>query len=142
MPLLIGRAGSLAAVAAATDGTQELLLVTQRDADVQTPASSDLHRVGVRARLQQVTRLAGGTTKILVEAVSRVRVQRYTASRGGTLLEARVTPWPLALKAAPAAAPDGDSATLRHALSLFDEYANLHRRGAPAAPHRSAAASP
>ena len=131
MPLLIGRAGSLAAVAAATDGTQELLLVTQRDADVQTPASSDLHRVGVRARLQQVTRLAGGTTKILVEAVSRVRVQRYTASRGGTLLEARVTPWPLALKAAPAAAPDGDSATLRHALSLFDEYANLHRRLPP-----------
>ncbi len=131
MPLLIGRAGSLAAVAAATDGTQELLLVTQRDADVQTPASSDLHRVGVRARLQQVTRLAGGTTKILVEAVSRVRVQRYTASRGGTLLEARVTPWPLALKAAAPAAQHGEPATLRHALSLFDEYANLHRRLPP-----------
>jgi ATP-dependent Lon protease len=131
MPLLIGRAGSLAAVAAATEGTQELLLVTQRDADVQTPASSDLHRVGVRARLQQVTRLAGGTTKILVEAVSRVRVQRYTASRGGTLLEARVTPWPLALKAAAPAAPHGEPATLRHALSLFDEYANLHRRLPP-----------
>jgi len=131
MPLLIGRAGSLAAVAAATEGTQELLLVTQRDADVQTPASSDLHRVGVRARLQQVTRLSGGTTKILVEAVARVRVQRYTASRGGTLLEARVTPWPLAPKAAPPAAHDGEPATLRHALSLFDEYANLHRRLPP-----------
>lgn len=131
MPLLIGRAGSLAAVAAATDGTQELLLVTQRDADVQTPASSDLHRVGVRARLQQVTRLAGGTTKILVEAVSRVRVQRYTASRGGTLLEARVTPLPLAPMAAPPAVQHGEPATLRHALSLFDEYANLHRRLPP-----------
>jgi ATP-dependent Lon protease len=79
MPLLIGREGSLAAVSSATNGNQELLLVTQRDADVQTPTSSDLHRVGVLARLQQVTRLAGGTTKILVEAVSRVSVQRYTS---------------------------------------------------------------
>ena len=91
MPLLIGREGSLAAVSSATTGTQELLLVTQRDADIQTPGSSNLHRIGVRARLLQVTRLAGGTTKILVEAVSRVSVQRYTSSRTSALLEARVT---------------------------------------------------
>jgi ATP-dependent Lon protease len=128
MPLLIGREGSLAAVRAATDGTQELLLVTQRDADVHAPGSSDLHRVGVLARLQQVTRLAGGTTKILVEAVSRVRVQRYTASRTSALLEARVTPWPLLSATTPAPPRDQAHATLRHALTMFEEYAGLQRR--------------
>ncbi len=131
MPLLIGREGSLAAVAAASDGTQELLLVTQRDADVHAPGASDLHRVGVLARLQQVTRLAGGTTKILVEAVSRVSVQRYTTSRSTALLEARVTPLPLRAGTAKTAPRDGTHATLRHALTMFEEYANLQRRLPP-----------
>nr|WP_269141429.1 endopeptidase La [Gemmatimonas groenlandica] len=131
MPLLIGREGSLAAVSAATDGTQELLLVTQRDADVQAPGSSDLHRVGVLARLQQVTRLAGGTTKILVEAVSRVSVQRYTSSRSSALLEARVTPLPLRPISAKSVPRDQAHATLRHALTMFEEYASLQRRLPP-----------
>lgn len=130
MPLLIGREGSLAAVAAATTDSQELLLVTQRDADIHTPASGDLYRVGVLARLQQVTRLAGGTTKILVEAVSRVRVQRYTTSRTGALLEARVTPLPLR-PASGKPTSDGVHATLRHALTMFEEYASLQRRLPP-----------
>ena len=128
MPLLIGREGSLAAVAAASDGSKELLLVTQRDADQHAPGSKDLHRVGVLARLQQVTRLAGGTTKILVEAVSRVRVKRYTASRTSALLEAQVLPMPLRIEGVTAAARDTAHATLRHALSLFEEYAGLQRR--------------
>lgn len=131
MPLLIGREGSLAAVAAASDGSKELLLVTQRDADQHAPGSKDLHRVGVLARLQQVTRLAGGTTKILVEAVSRVRVQRYTASRTSALLEAQVLPMPLRIDGVTAAARDTAHATLRHALSLFEEYAGLQRRLPP-----------
>ncbi len=131
MPLLIGREGSLAAVAAASDGSKELLLVTQRDADQHAPGSKDLHRVGVLARLQQVTRLAGGTTKILVEAVSRVRVKRYTASRTSALLEAQVLPMPLRIEGVTAAARDTAHATLRHALSLFEEYAGLQRRLPP-----------
>ncbi len=131
MPLLIGREGSLAAVAAATTDSQELLLVTQRDADQHAPASGDLYRVGVLARLQQVTRLAGGTTKILVEAVSRVRVQRYTTSRTSALLEARVIPMPLRPNGGKAAARDGTHATLRHALTMFEEYASLQRRLPP-----------
>ena len=131
MPLLIGREGSLAAVSSATNGTQELLLVTQRDADIQTPGSSNLHRIGVRARLLQVTRLAGGTTKILVEAVSRVSVQRYTSSRTSALLEARVTALPLRLSTAKSAPRDNANATLRHALTMFEEYASLQRRLPP-----------
>ena len=131
MPLLIGREGSLAAVRSATNGTQELLLGTQRDADIQTPGSSNLHRIGVRARLLQVTRLAGGTTKILVEAVSRVSVQRYTSSRTSALLEARVTALPLRPSTAKSSPRDNAHATLRHALTMFEEYASLQRRLPP-----------
>ncbi|MES2524383.1 MAG: endopeptidase La [Gemmatimonadota bacterium] len=138
MPLLVGRAGSLAAVAEATEGNKELLLVTQRSSDVHTPAPTDLHRVGVIARLQQVTRLSGGTTKILVEGMSRVRVQRYLGSKSGPLLDARVAPFPLD-ELPPAKGRKGAAlksrvdlhANVRHALTLFEDYAGLQRRLAP-----------
>jgi ATP-dependent Lon protease len=144
MPLLIGRAGSLAAVAEATEGNKELLLVTQRSADVHTPTPTDLHRIGVIARLQQVTRLSGGTTKILVEGMTRVRVQKYLASKTGPLLDARVVPFPLddplPTGRAKGTAPRGAAAltsradvhaSVRHALTLFEDYAGLQRRLAP-----------
>ncbi len=126
MPLLIGRAGSLAAVADATEGTKELLIVTQRSADVHTPAAADLHRIGVVGRLQQVTRLTGGTTKILIEGLSRVKVQRFSTAKGSPLFEATVVPFPLAQSAG-----DATRARVRHALTMFEEYAGLQRRLPP-----------
>jgi len=133
MPLLVGRAASLAAVAEAADGSKEILLVTQRNADVHTPAPTDLHRVGVVARLQQVSRLTGGTTKILVEGIARVRVQRYASSKRGPLLEARIAPFPLDLPAAGSHKADREQtrAGVRHALTLFEDYAGLQRRLPP-----------
>ncbi|MEO7521558.1 MAG: LON peptidase substrate-binding domain-containing protein, partial [Gemmatimonas sp.] len=138
MPLLVGRAGSLAAVAAATDGNNELLLVTQRSADVHTPSPTDLHRIGVIARLQQVTRLNGGTTKILVEGMSRARVQRFVGAKSGPLLDARVAPFPLEaeVRTARRKSDTGDRvadlhASVRHAMTLFEDYAGLQRRLAP-----------
>ncbi len=134
MPLLVGRAASLAAVADAAEGSKELLLVTQRNAETHSPGAADLHRVGVIARLQQVTRLTGGTTKILVEGLRRVRVQRYSASKRGPLLEARVAPFPLELEktAGRRSVRDHEAeqsrAAVRHALTLFEDYAGLQRR--------------
>ncbi len=137
MPLLVGRAGSIAAVSKATallDGTTELVLVTQRNPEVHTPAAADLHRVGVRARLQHVTHLNGGTTKILVEGVSRVRIKRFLSSKSSPLLEARVTNFPLGSPISESSSSKSRSelhATVRHALTLFEEYAGLQRRLPP-----------
>ena len=137
MPLLIGREGSLAAVTAALEGDRELLLVTQRSAEVNHPGASDLYRVGVRARLQQASRVAGGTTKILVDGIERVKVQRFVTPRGtrGTspLITAIVEPFPLKRPRAGSgsAGADGTRARIRHALSLFEEYTGLQRRLPP-----------
>ena len=61
MPLIIGRAQSLAAVDAAAGDGNVVLLVAQRNADLQDPAAGDLFRIGVVARLMQVVRLPNGT---------------------------------------------------------------------------------
>jgi ATP-dependent Lon protease len=141
MPLLVGRARSLAAITAAADGSHELLLVTQRNPEEQHPTGGTLHRVGVVARIEQVTRLPNGTTRILVDARERVLISRFTVPRTtegselGSLTRAATAavyattrPYPLLIT------PDLDAAVLvglRHALSLFEEYAGLQRRIPP-----------
>ena len=120
MPLLVGRAGSLAAVEAALGDDQRLVVVAQRAADVSDPGPDDLHAVGTIARILQQQTLPNGARKILVEAEERCAVTRVEVAGSG--LAARAVPLPLA----------GDLATsevpLRRALGLFEEYVGLHRR--------------
>ncbi|MEP6991989.1 MAG: endopeptidase La [bacterium] len=122
MPLLVGRAASLAALEAASGTDSLVLLVAQRDPETQEPASADLYRVGVIARVRQLSRLGTGTVKVLVEGVTRARVTRYVP--GTDCLRATIEPMaPLVL--------DGDEdaeAHLRRAVSLFEEYVAVHRR--------------
>src|SRR5215207_7918888 len=122
MPLIIGRVQSLAAVEAAANDGNVMLLVAQRNADLQDPSAGDLYRIGVVARLMQVVRLPNGTTKILVEGIARARVTRYATS-GGTL-RATIAPEPFA----DPTEPGENSALGRRVLSLFEEYVSLHRR--------------
>ncbi len=123
MPLLVGRAASLAALEAANGEDRLVLLVAQRDAETQEPAAADLYRVGVVARVRQLSRLGTGTVRVLVEGTVRARVTRYIP---GECLRAQVEPMP------PLVVADSDSeAHLRRALSLFEEYVALHRRLPP-----------
>jgi ATP-dependent Lon protease len=122
MPLLVGRATSLAAVEAAAAGDKFVLLVAQRSADVQDPSAADLYRVGVVGRIHQLGRLPNGTTKVLVEGIARARVTRYAPS--GSHLRAVVAP-------APFGTGDDEAETragARRAVTLFEEYVGLHRR--------------
>jgi ATP-dependent Lon protease len=121
MPLLVGRQASLSALEAANREDRVVLLVAQRDPETQEPAAADLYRVGVVARVRQLSRLGTGTVKVLVEGLARARVTRYVPA--SDCLRAQVEEMPgLALDDA-----DGE-ARLRRALSLFEEYVGLHRR--------------
>ncbi len=126
MPLLVGRAASLAALdaAAAPGGDNLVLLVAQRDAEKQEPVAADLYRVGVVARVRQLSRLGTGTVKVLVEGVARARVSRYV--HGTDCLRAVIEPMaPLVVEKG---ADDDAEAHLRRAISLFEEYVAVHRR--------------
>src|ERR671932_1138711 len=92
MPLLVGRQASLAAVDAAIKNDGMILLVAQRSGEVQDPAAADLERVGVAARILQASKLAGATTKVLVEGVARARITRYAQSGGYLRATAELLP--------------------------------------------------
>ena len=125
MPLLVGRAASLAALDAANGSDNLVLLVAQRDPETQEPVAADLYRVGVVARVRQLSRLGTGTVRVLVEGIVRARVSRYVPS--AECLRAVVEPMrPLTLEG-----EDEAAAHLRRALSLFEEYVAVHRRLPP-----------
>ncbi|HEY9426591.1 MAG TPA: endopeptidase La [Gemmatimonadaceae bacterium] len=140
VPLLVGRPGSLGAIEAALANDRWVFLVAQRDGDVQEPAAADLYRVGVVGRVLQISRMANGTTKVLLEGVARARVTRY--SPNDMFLRATIAPLPFAPgipesvgEVAAAAAKNGDAgaeagedAMARRVSALFEEYVTLHRR--------------
>jgi ATP-dependent Lon protease len=126
MPLVVGRGMSVAAVeaAAATDD-RCVLCVAQKDGEVQEPVATDLHRVGVIARLNQVARLPNGTLRVLVEGLGRVRITRYATHK--LTLRGTIAPSPLS-KELPAADAAELDARMRRALDRFEEYVGLQRR--------------
>lgn len=75
LPLSVGRPASVAAVEAAL-GTEEkeILIVAQRDANVESPALEDLHSIGVRAVVKKMARTGDGLMELLVLGADRVRL--------------------------------------------------------------------
>jgi ATP-dependent Lon protease len=124
IPLLVGRAASLAAIETAIAEDKIILLVAQRDGEKQEPAAADLHRTGVIGRVVQVSRLPTGTTRVLVEGIARARVTRYIPS--GNVLRAAATPFPFEGPGAEDAAET--EALSRRVMNSFEEYVGLHRR--------------
>ncbi|AZI42659.1 endopeptidase La [Deinococcus psychrotolerans] len=72
------RAISIAAIEAAMEEEKVILIVSQRDKDVDDPTGEDLYDVGTACNVLRVRKNPDGTVQMLVTALSRVRVARYT----------------------------------------------------------------
>src|SRR5688572_32192029 len=122
MPLVVGRPASLAAVSAAAATGGRLVLVSQKDGEMQEPAAAHLYRIGVVARITQLAPLGNGSSRVLLEGLERVRITRYVA--GSTHLSAAVA------AAGVADPPDTPEiqALARTILAAFEEYVSLQHR--------------
>jgi ATP-dependent Lon protease len=77
VPLFVGRQKSIAALEAAMDADQDIVLAAQRDAKTNEPAEDDIHRVGTVGTVVQLLRLPDGTVKVLVEGKYRAQITEY-----------------------------------------------------------------
>ena len=77
LPLLIGRAPSVAALEEAEEGDGLLLLVAQTAADVEDPNEEDLHRLGTIIRVIQTTPLPDGTARVVMEGLGRAKIREF-----------------------------------------------------------------
>ncbi len=94
MPLSVGRSTSLAAVKAAlASEDKEIVLVAQRDPDVESPAQDDLYSVGTRAVIRRMSKPNESMVEVLVMGAERVTVLKVEEVDG--YLQSRVLPSPL-----------------------------------------------
>jgi len=74
LPLFVARDRSVTAVEDALAGDRLILLVTQRDPAVEDPSPDQLYSVGTVAMVMRSMRLADGRLKVLVQGLSRARI--------------------------------------------------------------------
>jgi len=122
VPLLVGRERSILALNAAADGNKLLVVTAQREPDVSDPSPDDLYVLGTLVRIHQILRLPDGTTKILIEGLSRVEMNSYFDENGYwsvTFSSCEIVSEPPSTEL---------EALSRQMIDLFGEYVHLHKR--------------
>jgi ATP-dependent Lon protease len=78
IPLAVARPSSVRAVDEAVLAGRQIGVLTQHDATQETPAPSDLHRMGTIATIHRLLKQPDGTIRLVVQGVERFRVVEFT----------------------------------------------------------------
>ncbi len=92
VPLFVSRDRSIKAIDEALSGNRMILLVSQKDLDKEEPTQEDLYRVGTVAVIMRMLKLPDGRIRILIQGLSRARVESVTT--GGEYVKADLVPIP------------------------------------------------
>ena len=126
VPLLIGRPASVAALEEARGASGMALLVAQRVAEVDNPGPDDLYPAGTVIRVVQVSILADGTARVVMEGMGRARIESFLAP-GGSLRASvgLLTEWEF--EPDPPDDPELDRLS-DEVAALFRDYVRLSRK--------------
>ncbi|MDD2216315.1 MAG: endopeptidase La [Eubacteriales bacterium] len=73
----IGREKSISALEKAMMMNQMVFLTTQMNPDMDLPTQDDFYQIGTIAKIKQMLRLPGDTIRVLVEGISRGKIEDY-----------------------------------------------------------------
>ncbi len=77
VPLFVGRQKSIKAVEKAAINNNQIVLASQKNAQVDDPQQKDIFSIGTIAEILQILKLPDGTIKVLAEGISRCEIQEY-----------------------------------------------------------------
>jgi ATP-dependent Lon protease len=78
LPLFVGRDMSIKAIEESLSEHKTIMLLTQRDVNVENPGIDDLYRVGVVGLIMRMLKLPDGRIKVLVQGLSKARATKFT----------------------------------------------------------------
>ncbi len=78
LPLFVGREVSIKAIEHALTANKMVLLVTQKDVNVESPSVNDLYTMGTVGTILRTLKLPDGRLKILVQGLAKAKVLRFT----------------------------------------------------------------
>ncbi len=74
VPLFVGRDKSITALNEAMKKDKKIILVTQKNSEIDDPKKTDVFMYGCESNILQLLKLPDGTVKILVEGVNRSKI--------------------------------------------------------------------
>ena len=77
IPLFVGRDKSINALNEVMKKEKKIILVTQKNSEVDDPTKNDVFTYGCESNILQLLKLPDGTVKVLVEGINRVKITDY-----------------------------------------------------------------
>tara|TARA_B100001123_G_scaffold213575_1_gene241181 strand:+ start:1056 stop:3455 length:2400 start_codon:yes stop_codon:yes gene_type:complete len=74
VPLFVGRDKSIKALNEVMKTNKKIILITQKNAEIDDPITKDLYSFGCEGKILQLLKLPDGTVKVLAEGVERVKI--------------------------------------------------------------------
>ena len=74
IPLFVGRDKSITALNEVMKGDKKIILVTQKNSEVDDPKKNDVFTYGCESNILQLLKLPDGTVKVLVEGTKRLKI--------------------------------------------------------------------
>lgn len=120
-PLFVGRDRSLRAIDAAMATHQRLIVVSQKDEEIQNPNFEDLYTIGTEVVIGRMLRMPDGTTSIWTQGQRRVKVVEFVQTEPHIIARA--------IPLEESSDDDGSSteALRRAVLALFEKVVHLSR---------------
>ena len=77
IPLFVGRDKSITALNEVMKDGKKIILVTQKNSEVDDPKKNDIFNYGCESNILQLLKLPDGTVKVLVEGIKRVKINDF-----------------------------------------------------------------
>jgi len=78
LPLFVGREISIRAIDHALAGNRMIMLIAQKDMNIEAPSPEDLHSTGTVGTILRALKLSDGRVKLLIQGLVKARILRYT----------------------------------------------------------------
>ena len=78
VPLFVGRKKSIRALEEVMKTDKSIVLVTQKNSEVDDPQEKDIFSFGCLSKVLQLLKLPDGTVKVLVEGLSRAKIEEVS----------------------------------------------------------------
>ena len=85
VPLFVGREKSIKALQEVMKTDKSIVLVTQKNSEIDDPSGKDLFQYGCLSKVLQLLKLPDGTVKVLVEGEKRIKILKHSENNNNFL---------------------------------------------------------